>query len=159
VGRPFGVEGALRTGDGTPFSFRGKPFTLLGWWTNRCPHCTGSVPALARLSARHAPRGLRFVGVYHPKGADLGDADARAYAARLGHAGTVVFDDRWTAYVSLRDRGRLGSATSISVLVDEDGIVRWVHPGPRIEEGSADLAGLDALLGRLLPLGNDARPR
>jgi hypothetical protein len=115
------------------------------------------VPALARLEDRWRARGLRLVGVYHPKGAGLGDVAARDYARRLGFSGAIAFDDRWTKYVELRDRGRLGEATSISVLVDAEGVVRWVHPGPRIEEGSPDLAALEALLARLLPPAGTTR--
>jgi hypothetical protein len=149
VGRPFGDAPVLRTSDGRPFSFAGRPLTLLRWWTNACPHCTVSLPPLAGVEARHAA--LRLVAVYHPKGARLGDDAARAYAARLGVRGEVVFDDRWAKYRELRERGALVAATSVSVLVDEDGIVRWVHPGPRIVAGSPDLAALDALVARLTP--------
>jgi polyhydroxybutyrate depolymerase len=147
VGAPFGATDALR---GLP-EFGGRPFTLLRWWTNECPHCVGSVPALAKLEDKYRARGLRMVAVYHPKGADLPDEGARAYAARLGFRGAIAFDDRWTKYRDLRDRGGLTAATSISVVVDSSGTIRWVHPGPRIEAGSADLAALDAFLDRTLP--------
>jgi hypothetical protein len=160
VGQPFGSMDALRwlTPEGAPLALSAQPLTLFRWWTNRCPHCTGSVPALARLEDRFRARGLRMVGVYHPKGANLGDAAAREYARRLGFAGAIAFDDRWTKYVEMRDRGGLHRATSISVLVDAEGVVRWVHPGPRVEEGSADLATLDALLDRMLPPPRGASP-
>jgi polyhydroxybutyrate depolymerase len=153
VGKPFGSMDALRwlTPEGGPVSLAAQRLTLFRWWTNGCPHCTGSVPALAALEGRYRARGLRMVGVYHPKGAQLTDAEARDYARGLGFAGAIAFDDGWAKYFDLRDRGGLRQATSISVLVDSDGVVRWVHPGPRIEAGSADLASLDALLDRLLP--------
>jgi polyhydroxybutyrate depolymerase len=153
VGQPFGSMGGLRwlTPEGGPVSLAAQRLTLFRWWTNGCPHCTGSVPALARLEERYRARGLRLVGVYHPKGAALGDAAARDYARGLGFTGAIAFDDRWAKYGELRDRGGLHRATSISVLVDADGVVRWVHPGPRIEAGSADLAALEAFLDRSLP--------
>jgi len=153
VGQSFGSIGGLRwlTPEGAPVSLAAQRLTLFRWWTNGCPHCTGSVPTLARLEERYRARGLRLVGVYHPKGAPLGDAAARDYARGLGFTGALAFDDRWAKYVELRDRGGLDRATSISVLVDGDGVVRWVHPGPRIEAGSADLAALEAFLERSLP--------
>ncbi len=153
VGQPFGSLAALRwlTPEGAPVALAAQRLTLFRWWTNACPHCTGSVPALARLEERYRVRGLRMVGVYHPKGRKLTDAAARDYVRRLGFAGALAFDDRWTKYSELRDRGGLRQATSISVLVDAEGIVRWVDPGPRLEAGSRDLAVLDALLERLLP--------
>ena len=153
VGTPFGSMDALRwlTPEGRPVSLAAQRLTLFRWWTNQCSFCTGSVPALAQLEARHRARGLRMVAVYHPKTAPLGDAEAREYARGLGFAGAIAFDDRWTKNVELRARGGLGSVTSISVLVDAEGTVRWVHPGPRLEAGSADLASLEALIDRLLP--------
>ncbi len=160
VGQPFGSLAALRwlTPEGGPVSLAAQRLTLFRWWTNTCPHCVGSVPALASLEARYRARGLRLVGVYHPKGSRLSDSAARDYAARLGFHGAIAFDDRWTKYVELRDRGGLRQATSITVLVDAEGSVRWAHPGPRIEAGSADLAALDALLDRLLPAAAPAGP-
>lgn len=153
VGRPFGSLEALRwpRSDGAPFSLAARPLTLFRWWTNACAHCRVSVPVLAGLEQRYRARGLRLVAVYHPKSVPLTDAAAQSALEQLGFAGPLAFDDRWTKYTELSARGALRSATSISVLVDADGLVRWVHPGPRIEPGSADLRTLDALLDRLLP--------
>ena len=152
LGQPLGSLAALRwlTPDGRPFALADQRLTLFRWWTNECAHCQVSVPPLADLEQRYRARGLRMVAVYHPKGARLGDAQAKAYAQRLGFDGTLAFDDAWTKYKELRDRGGLRPATSISVLVDADGIVRWVHPGPRIRPGSAELATLDAVVDGLL---------
>lgn len=153
VGTRFGSLNGLRwlAREGGPVSVAVQPLTLLRWWTNACPHCVASVPVLARLEERYRARGLKLVAVYHPKGMRLGDEAARAHLQGLGFQGAIAFDDHWTKYIELRDRGGLRQATSISVLVDAGGIVRWVNPGPRIEAGSSDLAALDALLDRLLP--------
>jgi hypothetical protein len=161
VGQRFGATEALRgfaPADGTS-PFAARPLTLLRWWTNACPHCTGSVPSLARLERRYGSRGLRLVAVYHPKGLRLDDTAARATAARLGvPAAGVVFDDRWAKYLELRDRGALRTATSISVLVDAEGVIRWVHPGPRLQDfgdprrdGTDAFAELERLVDRVLP--------
>jgi poly(3-hydroxybutyrate) depolymerase len=150
VGQPFGTPDALRWARAVDRPL-GQRLTLYRWWTNACPFCVASLPVLARLEARWRARGLRLVGVYHPKGARLSDDAARAYAARLGVTGAIAFDDDWKKLEDLRRRGGLMVATSISVLVDAEGIVRWVHPGPQIDEGSLDLAALEALLERLLP--------
>jgi hypothetical protein len=160
VGQPVGSLAALRwrTPDRRPFVLGERPLTLFRWWTNACEHCTASVPALARLEARHAARGLRLVAVYHPKGRRLDDDGAVDYVRRLGFGGAVAFDDRWTTFLELQRRGNLRRATSVSVLVDAEGVVRWVHLGPRVHESNdarhaeaaRDLATLDALVTRLL---------
>lgn len=159
VGKPFGSTAALRWS--APVSVSGQPLTLFRWWTNRCPHCTASLPVLAGVAERWRARGLEIVAVYHPKGAPLSDARAGEVARGLGFSGTLAFDDRWTKLDEMRRAGGLGEATSISILVDREGIIRWVHPGPRIEAGSADLLDLEATLERLLPptAPRDATPR
>jgi hypothetical protein len=107
--------------------------TLLRWWTVQCPFCRDSLPDLAELPARFARRGLTVVGVFHPKTQQVPTDDAVvAYARGLGFAGPIAADDRWQVLEDLRTRGALDAATSISVLIDEDGTVRWVHPGPRL---------------------------
>lgn len=160
VGQPLGSIDGLRwlTPEGGAVSLAAQRLMLLRWWTNDCPHCTGSVPSLARLEGRYRARGLRLVAVYHPKGRALDDVRARAYAGRLGFTGALAFDDRWALYRQLRERGGLRSATSISVLVDPAGVIRWVHPGPRLQDhgdprsdGTEDLAALERLLDRMLP--------
>lgn len=160
VGQRIGSTAALRglpTADGAT-AFAGRPLTLLRWWTNGCPHCTGSVPSLARLERRLGARGLGLVAVYHPKGRPLSDDAARATAAGMGVSGPVVFDDRWTKYMELRERGGLNTATSISVLVDAEGVIRWVHPGPRLQDfgdprrdGTEAFAELERLVDCVLP--------
>jgi hypothetical protein len=159
IGQAFGATDALRGLPADADASGAPALTLYRWWTNACGHCSASLPALARLERRYGARGLRLVAVYHPKGRNLRDEDARAYAARLGVGGVVAFDDRWTKFRDLQARGSLRTATSISVLVDAQGVIRWVHPGPRIHESpdgrpagpAADLAALDALLDRALP--------
>ena len=142
---------ALAHAGGRPVLARGAAPDAVPLVDERVPPLHGQRARAGRLEERYRARGLRLVGVYHPKGAALGDAAARDYARGLGFTGALAFDDRWTKYVELRDRGGLDRATSISILVDAAGVVRWVHPGPRIEAGSADIADLEAFLERSLP--------
>ena len=41
--------------------------TLYRWWTDACPFCEASLPAIEQLRTRYEPRGLRVIAVYHPK--------------------------------------------------------------------------------------------
>src|SRR5258708_15292922 len=45
---------------------RGK-VVLLRWWTQGCPLCVATAPALRKLQAEYGRRGLQVVGIYHPK--------------------------------------------------------------------------------------------
>jgi thiol-disulfide isomerase/thioredoxin len=164
VGQRFGPPAGMQfmTADKKPFRFADRPFTLLRWWTNACPHCTASLPDLAKLERKYALRGLRFVALYHPKGRDLGsERRMRACLQPLGHRGTIAYDPRWTKLKDLMQRGGLTQATSVTFVVDRAGVVRWVNPGPRIYENAdpawahaaKSLRELDALLDGVRPSG------
>ena len=105
--------------------------TLYRWWTDTCPYCEASLPAVEQLRRRYAPKGLRVVGVYHPKPPRVvDDGEIRATAVRLGYGGAIAVDEDWSELDELYlSKGRR-RATSVSFLVDADGVIRFVHPGP-----------------------------
>ncbi len=133
VGRPFGTpkfDRWITPQDVDPQPV-GPTVTLYRWWTDACPYCQASLPAVETLRREYGPRGLRIVGVYHPKPPRAVDDDwVRAAARRLGYRGLLAVDEDWSAldqvYLSTGKR----RATSASFLVDADGIIRFVHPGP-----------------------------
>ncbi len=162
VGTAFGSLSGLRwLQPSRPVAFAESGLTLLRWWTTNCPHCTASVPSLSGLANKYAARGLRFVGVYHRKSAfRVSDASIRSAFQRLGGAPhALAVDEGWRMLRPFMQRGRLRQATSISILVDQQGVIQWVHPGPRIHTSRAtryagparDLAALDAFLNTRLP--------
>jgi len=105
--------------------------TLYRWWTDSCPHCRASLPAIETLRREYGPKGLDVVGVYHPKPPRaVTDDEVRRMARQLGFGGRIAVDDDWSAlrrvYLSTGDR----QATSVTFLVDADGVIRFLHPGP-----------------------------
>jgi len=105
--------------------------TLYRWWTDTCPYCRASLPAVEILRRQYGPKGLDVVGVYHPKPARaVNDDDVRSVARQFGFGGRIAIDDDWSAlrhaYLSTGDR----RATSVTFLVDADGVIRFLHPGP-----------------------------
>ena len=128
-----------------PFDLTAHRLTLLRWWTVQCPFCLDSLPALGELRRRFGEDALGLVGVFHPKSTIVPtDAQVIAYARELGFGGAIASDDRWRALEQLRERYGLDAATSISVLVDGDGVVQWVHPGPRLHRSDdSDMAEAD----------------
>ncbi len=105
--------------------------TLYRWWTDTCPYCRASLPAIETLRREYGPRGLDVVGVYHPKPPrDVDDNDVRRVARQFGFGGRIAVDDDWSAlthaYLATGDR----RATSVTFLVDADGVIRFLHPGP-----------------------------
>jgi hypothetical protein len=127
--------------DGAP-DLQGR-VTLVRWWTHPCELCSGSAPALARLSVK-AP----LVAVYHPKPRrDVTPGQVREEAKRIGMPGMLAIDrdwavlDRWAPPASRQQ-------TSLTFLLDAHGRVRYVHPGgligPEDEEHLSQR--IDALL-------------
>jgi peroxiredoxin len=119
---------------------RGKA-VLLRWWTRECPFCVATAPALRKLQRDYGARGLQVIGIYHPK--PPGDWDvARFESATREKQFTfpVALDANWTALKRWwLDRER--DWTSVSFLVDRQGIIRYVHPGGEFHEGTQ--GGLD----------------
>lgn len=146
VGTPVDLS-ALRwlTPDERPPGGNGR-LMLLRWWTVQCPFCRDSLPELTELHRRFAGQGLELVGVFHRKGpVNPSDDELRDYVAGLGAAATLARDDEWRALRPILTRGGLEQATSISLLVDRDGVVRWVHAGPRLHRSAqAEFAAADA---------------
>ena len=112
---------------GTP----GPPATLVRFWTDTCPFCRASLPALEELRKEFLPRGFRTLGVYHPKPPRPStDADVRSAAEELGYHGPLAIDEQWSALKAIWLESGRRSATSFSILLDGAGRVRFVHPGP-----------------------------
>jgi peroxiredoxin len=138
----------------TVAGLRGK-VVLIRFWTDGCPYCTHTAPALNGLHRRYAPAGLTVIGIYHPKPpghrpeAMIADA-----ARRLGFQFPVAIDASWD---TLRrwwlDRGDR-PWTSVSFLLDRQGRIRFVHPGGEYYPGEGapgrDYEALHAAIERLL---------
>ena len=105
---------------------------LVRWWTDTCPYCRRSAPALVELRERYGARGLVVIGIYHPKprGRPISSDEIRAAARERGFRFPVAVDRDWSV---LRrwwlERGG-PRATSASFLIDRRGTIRHVHPGP-----------------------------
>ncbi len=109
---------------------------LVRWWTDGCPFCSTSAPALNDLQRRCREQGLQVIGIYHPKPArHLDEARVQQMAQELGFKFPVGIDSDWKAlkrwWLSHGPRGW----TSVSFLVDKEGIIRYVHPGGEYHEG------------------------
>ena len=128
---PLHFDRWLNTPDNKPVD-TAKRVVLYRWWTDGCPHCERTLPALERLRQKYGPRGLVVVAVYHPKPPRaVKDGPILAAAKALDYAGAIAVDGDWSElkkfYLSTGDR----PATSASFLVDRSGVIRLVHPGPR----------------------------
>jgi len=119
---------------GPPERVTGARAVLLRWWTDTCSYCERSLPALDSLAQEFGDDGLVVVGIYHPKprARAFAEAEVLGIARGYGFNGPVALDANW----SLLEEAWLGSggrkATSVSLLLDSEGRVRHVHPGPEL---------------------------
>lgn len=131
VGTRLGTPAFDRWIDGPADRPAAAKATLYRWWTDTCPYCRASLPAIETLRREYGPKGLDVVGVYHPKPPRaVDDLAVRAAARQFGYHGVIAVDEDWSAlntlYLSTGER----RATSATFLVDAGGVIRFVHPGP-----------------------------
>lgn len=118
---------------------------LVRWWTDTCPFCASSAPALRALHEQYAQRGLTVIGVFHPKAGRDDPLDVarvqRAVEARK-FSFPVAIDWNWRQG-TLRDwwlEGHERKATSVTFILDKSGVIRFIHPGMEYHDanGSAE---------------------
>ncbi|MDZ4834462.1 MAG: redoxin domain-containing protein [Candidatus Melainabacteria bacterium] len=116
-----------------------KPLTIAGlkgkavlvrFWLGYCSLCQRSIPALKQLEKQYKDKGLVVIGIHHPKGrGSLGTREkVDVIMHQWGFSFPVALDNKWTTIKKFwvgKDR----NYTSASILIDKNGIIRWVHPG------------------------------
>lgn len=144
---PFRFDAWLNTPALSLQDLRGKVL-LVRWWTDTCPFCASSAPALRKLHAQYADQGLVVIGVFHPKAGRDDPLDLprvqRAVATRQFEF-PVAVDWGWRTG-TLRDWWLTGPerpATSVTFLVDKSGVIRFVHPGMEYHDAVDTDAGED----------------
>lgn len=166
---PFQFDAWLNSPRLSMQALRGK-VVLVRWWTDTCPFCASSAPALRSLHDSYASRGLVVIGVFHPKAGRDDPLDVarvqRAVEARR-FTFPVAIDWEWRQR-TLKDWWLTGPdrpATSVTFLVDRAGIIQFVHPGMEYHHAedtdsshdaaahavcAADMARIEAVIERLL---------
>lgn len=133
--------------------------TLIRWWTDGCPYCAESLPAIESLRARYAGTGFQTLGIYHPKPPRaVSDEFVRSTAEKIGYEGPLAVDELWDSLKKIWLDTGAREATSVSFLVDRQGTIRFVHPGPEFhpsragghESCNADFERLDAAIQELI---------
>ena len=138
---------------------RGK-VVLVRWWTDSCPYCRRSAPALNEFHARFARRGLTVIGLYHAKPIDrsIPASEIRAAAQERGVGFPIAIDRGWSVLRRWWLDGGQRSATSVSFLIDRQGVIRHIHPGPAFhrevvggdDQPSKDFVALDLMIDQVL---------
>lgn len=119
-------------------SLRGK-VVLVRWWTAPgCSFCAASAPTLAKLDRFYRDKELVVIGFYHHKNSSpLNPVEVEAAARQFGFHFPVAIDPEWVTLKRWWLDGRPSAWTSVSFLIDQHGIIRYVHPGGSYSEKDA----------------------
>jgi peroxiredoxin len=129
---------------------RGKVVLVRWFMSPACPYCTATAPSLNLFDARSRERGLAVIGMYHHKGKEPLDPEAvRGYAAHFGFRFPIGIDGGWATLERWwLDRDR--PFTSVSFLLDREGVIRHIHPGGTFAPGDADFREMQRRIEALL---------
>jgi len=134
---------------------------LIRFWTDTCPLCRATAPALVEIDAEYRERGVTVIGMYHPKprGTTRSLAEIAAVREEYGWGFPVAVDSSWAVLDAFWLAHGPRDYTSVSFVLDRRGVVRYVHPGGEYHPGGptdheqcrrdyADVrAALEAVLG------------
>ena len=112
---------------------------LVRWWTGpECPYCAASAPNLNALHERYHAKGLVVIGFYHHKSpTSLTHRHVAQLVKQYGFQFPVAIDPEWQTLKRWWLDGHDHAWTSVSFLIDQQGVIRYVHPGGSYTEVEA----------------------
>ena len=109
---------------------------LIRWWTETCPFCAASAPALNEFHETFKDGGLVVIGMYHPKPPGPRRQKVLEKAVKqLGFEFPIALDMDWGTlrrYWLSKGGHRW---TSVSFLIDKQGKIRYIHLGGEYYKG------------------------
>ncbi len=128
---------------------RGK-VVLVRWWTGpECPYCAASAPNLTAWHQKYSQQGLVVIGFYHHKSpTPLSLAHVKGLMEQYHLTFPIAIDPGWQTLKRWWLDGHDRQWTSVSFLIDRDGMIRYIHPGGSYSETEAN--AIEALILQLL---------
>jgi peroxiredoxin len=135
---PFRFDGWLNADPLTLDDLKGN-VVLVRWFTDTCPFCASSTPALRQLYDEYTDKGLKMIGVFHPKAGRDDPLDIQ----RVEHVVEardfkfpIAIDWDWRNG-TLKDwwlTGPKRPGTSVTFIIDKSGVIQFIHPGMEYHE-------------------------
>jgi peroxiredoxin len=139
---------ALRISD-----LKGKVIFVRFFMDSSCPLCRASAPYLNEFYKTFKDKGLIVIGMYTPKPTPMNVPieDVRNYVKDYGFQFPVALDNDWATLNKFwLDRVPDADFTSVSFLIDKEGIIRYIHKG-----GQYDPEDVKNIRKKILGLLND----
>jgi len=116
---------------------------LVRWWTDTCPFCASSAPALRALHEQYSAKGLTVIGVFHPKAGrddqlDVARVQRAVESRQFLFPVAIDWDWRNRTLMEWWLTGPKRPATSVTFLLDKSGVIRFVHPGMEYHDDNGD---------------------
>lgn len=121
----------LNTKGGRPPELTGHPW-LIRFWMDECRYCRATAPSLRQIQKDYADRGLIVIGAYHPKPAPKSvlPVYVKLAARELGLEFPIFLDNDWQYLRAIWLDSGEREYTSATFLIDRNGMIRFIHPGP-----------------------------
>lgn len=107
---------------------------LLNFWASWCPPCLREIPAFVQLQQDYAEQGLQVVGV----SIDSPEA-VKNFADKLGINYPLLLGQANVAEISRLYGNRIGTLP-FTVVIDRQGLVRYLHAEGELDYASAQAA-------------------
>ena len=125
---------------------------LVRWWTApHCPYCSNSALALNEFYEQYHDEGLEVIGFYHHKSEGTVDIEkVKEYSKNLNFKFPIAIDYEWKTLNNWWLNEREKAWTSVTFLIDKNGIIRHIHPGGQYIKGDTDYMDLKSAIELLL---------
>ena len=124
---------------------------LIRWWTApECPFCSASSVALNHWYQAYRDQGLIVIGIYHHKlSSQLSIDQVQQYVKKFHFEFPVAIDRKWKTLINWwLDTNK--EWTSVSFLLDKNGVVQHIHSGGSYVKGEKEYIELERMIKLLL---------
>lgn len=140
VGKPFAFDAPALDGRRVSLATPAGKVRVVDLWASWCAPCRESMPHLDELARELGPRGVEVYGI----ALDDDSADVRAFLAEVPVGFTILWDPSGQRSAAAR---LPTNQLPTTLIVDRQGIIRFVHEGWRSEMAREQRRQLEELLG------------